>query len=173
MSMLLAFTISLVNKFTSSLMHFWSCSDSLAPLLRVFLDICQNTNPGTSVVDGFVLCGEPDCPQPAPTPPIPAGRAVRERRIISALVVLRQKASDDTSLGIDQKPSRKPADVWLVSQHPTQPSLTTSDYISGMILTLCCLLITTGWTSMFNLYFIACNSKISLLMPAISFFFFS
>lgn len=146
-----------------------TCLDCLASLLRVFLDIYQNTDPSTGMADGFVLCLGPDRPQSAPAPPIQAGRAVREHRIISALAVLQQKASDDTSLGIDQNSNGKPADVWLVSQHPTQPLLTTSDYILVTILTLCCLFITTRWTSMFNLYFIACNSKICLLLPAIFF----
>lgn len=107
-------------------------------------------------------------------PPELAGQ-LGSARIISALAVLQQKASDDTSLGIDRKPNGKPADVWLVSQHPTQPFLTASDYISVMLLTLCCLLITTRRTSMFNLDFFACNNKMSLLLPAISssgFFFF-
>jgi len=144
-----------------------ACLDCLAPLLRVFLDIHQNTNTSTGVADGFVLRGGPDHPQSAPAPPIQAGREVREQRIISALAVLQQKASDDTSLGIDQKPNGRPADVWSVSQHPAQQFLTTSSCISLMILALCCLLITTRWTSVFNLYFIACSSKISLLLPAI------
>lgn len=147
-----------------------ACLDCLATLLRVFLDIYQNTNPSTSVADGFVLFGGPDHPQSAPALPIQAGKAVRECRIISPLAVLQQKATDDTSLGIDRNPNGKPAEVWLVSQHPTQPFLTTSDCISVRNLTLCCLLITTRWTSMFNLYFISCNSKISLLWPAIFFF---
>lgn len=100
----------------------------------------------------------PDGPQSAPAPPTQAGRAVWERRLIPALAALQQKASDDASLGIDRKPNGKPADVWLVSQHPTQPFLTASDCISLMILTLCRLLITTRWTPLFNLHSIACNS---------------
>lgn len=143
------------------------CFDCLASLCRVFLD--QNMNPGSGVAEGFVLCGGSDYPQSARASPVKAGRAAEECRVVSALVVLQEKAGDDTSLGTDQKPNGKPADVQLVSQHPTQPFFTTSNNISVLILTLCCLLITTGWTFLFHLYFIACNSKLSLLLPAIFF----
>lgn len=77
-----------------------ACLDCLAPLLRLFLDVDQNMDPNAGVADDFAPCGGPDCHQPAPAPPMQAGRALRERRIISALAVLQQNASgDDTSLG--------------------------------------------------------------------------
>lgn len=57
-----------------------ACLDGLASLLRVSLDIYQNTDPSSGAADGFVPCGGPDRPQSAPAPPTRAGRAVRERQ---------------------------------------------------------------------------------------------
>lgn len=103
---------------------------------------CTSIKTRTQAPAGCWFCSACWAQWSAAAPPTQAGRAVRERGIISALAVLQQKASDDASLGVDRQPSGKPADVWLVPQRPTQPFLTTSDYLLVMIRAVCCLFIT-------------------------------
>lgn len=111
-SMLLAVTISHINKFNSCFMHFWSCYCmfwlfGISAWGVVFLDIYQ---PAWLLV---LFCVVGLVFPAGAAAPIQAGRA--------ALEVLQQKASGDTSFGIDGKLNGKPADVWLVTQCPTQP----------------------------------------------------